>query len=216
MRLTTVPVVLGSWLLVSTPGCKSDDGDTVEADTDTDTDSDSDADSDTDADTDADTDTDPPGLDCSDGAYPTEDPGGTGLPACVTAEISCGDTITATNVGGSTQFGTNPGEAFFMCSGTSQGDELSGPERVYRITPPANINALEVQLRSCSPSKLLWHRDSTSCHDTPLDACDFAREGTPTDQYDAFLVGPGGTVHLIVEGDGNDGGNFELSVECFE
>ena len=194
--------------VVGVSGCSSGDTDLVETDADADTDSD--------ADTDTDTDTDPFGLDCSPGAYPTETPGGNGLPACVTADIQCGETIRGTNVGGSTVFGTQPGEAFFMCSGTSQGDDLAGPERVYRITPPPDIAALEVSLRSCTPSKVLWHREAESCHDTSLDACGYALEGTPTDQYDALLVGTGGQVHFIVEGDGNPGGNFELTVTCLE
>ncbi|MEZ4323362.1 MAG: hypothetical protein R3F61_38210 [Myxococcota bacterium] len=208
MRLTAV-------LLLASVSCKGGDTDPpVESDTDTDTDADSDTD--TDADSDADTDSDPPGLSCAPDTYPTPDPGQNGLPACVTDTIECGQTVYGTNVGGSDTFGTNPGEAFFMCSGTSQGDDLSGPERVYRISPPANINALEVHLVSCQPSKVLWHRSSQSCHDTPLSACDFAREGTPTDQYDALLVGTSGSVHFIVEGDQNDGGNFALTVDCFE
>ncbi|MCB9673625.1 MAG: hypothetical protein H6737_00830 [Alphaproteobacteria bacterium] len=201
--------------LLALAACKKGDAPPIEADTDTDADADADSDTDTDTDSDADTDTD--ALDCTPGAYPTPaPPGDTCIEDCVTDLIQCGQTIYGTNVGGSTCFGTNPGEAFFMCSGTSQGDDLSGPERVYKIIPGATINALEVRLQSCEPSKLLWHRSSQSCHSEPLSACDFAREGTPTDQNDALLVGSLGEVHFIVEGDQNDGGNFILHVECFE
>jgi len=208
--------VRGALWLALLVGCKGDSAVPIETDTDADTDSDTDTDTDADTDTDTDADADTDVLDCNPGAYTSPDPGQNGLAECVTELIECGQTIRGTNVGGSTSFGTNPGEAFFMCSGTSSGDDLSGPERVYKIVVGPNINALEVSLESCAPSKLLWHRSAQSCWDTPLNACDFAREGTPTSQYDALLVGSLGEVHFIVEGDQNDGGNFALTVDCFE
>lgn len=182
---------------------------TADADTDTDTDSDADTDTDTDADTDTDT-------ECNLGAA-SPAPGGTSWGACVTAEIHCGETIQGENIGGSTTFGTAQGEAFWMCSGAASGSDFAGPERVYRLVPDPGTTAVRLTLESCEESELLYHREATSCWDTALPACGYVAVDpvSHTDQTEDILLG-GDQLTLVVEGFGNEGGGFELTVECFQ
>lgn len=156
----------------------------------------------------------PTDLDCGQTPIPTPDPGGAGLAECVTGTMRCGETLQATQVGGSTFFGTENGENLWQCSGSAEGADFAGPERVYAITPPSDVYAIEARLRSCAPSWLLWHRSATSCSDEPI-TCNYALEGGLHDPYDVLIVGQLGTVHFIVEPYRSEGDNFELTLICF-
>lgn len=198
-------------LLLLVVSCKNDPAtfNPIEADTDTDADSDADADADSDADT------DPAGLDCAPGAYPTPAPG-IGEDACLTEEISCGDTVHGTNVGGSTHYGTNSGEQFEQCSGANFGDDFDGPERVYRLVPPPNINSVSITFDSCELSEMMYHRSSDSCITGLASQCGYLTEGTELSQEDTILLGASGVMNFVIEGRDNDGGNFRFTVECNE
>lgn len=187
------------------------DADT-DADADADTDADADADSDADTDADADSDAD---LDCTPGAYASPAPGLPPLDACVTEDISCGDVVYGTNVGGSTYFGTASGEQFEQCSGAAFGSDFEGPERVYTLVPPPGTNSVQISMQSCEESEMMVFRSSDPCPTGLVSQCGYITGSSRVDQTDAFLLGPSGVLNLVVEGFGNDGGNFVFSVECF-
>lgn len=159
----------------------------------------------------------PAGLECEE-PFDTPAPGELGGGACVTDVISCGDTVQGTNLGGSTHFGSAPGEQFGMCAGSaSQTNKLDGPERVYRMDIPAGTSGLSVRLKSCTRSMLFWYQGS-ACS-TSSETCSYAPYGSFYDQHgDIFLSDTG--IHedrvmwFVVEGYEQDGGNFTLSVDC--
>lgn len=155
----------------------------------------------------------PAGLSCGD-PFDTPAPGGEGSGECITEVISCGDRISGTNAGGSTIFGAEPGQAFAMCAGSaSQTTQLDGPERVYELVLPADTRDLHLELRSCEQSWLFWYQgDACATSDV---SCSYAPYGTFYDQYADVALQNLGTIFLVVEGAGNDGGNFELDVDCY-
>lgn len=181
----------------------------VEADADTDADADADTDTDTDADADVD------GLDCTPGAYPTPSPGSAG-PTCLTEVIACGDTVYGTNEGGSLHYGTGPGEQFEQCSGSNWGTDFDGPERVYQLPVPPEVNSVYVTFDSCTDSEMMFQRTSSACPTGLLSQCGYLTEGTDRSQQDAILVGSSGYLHFVIEGMANDGGNYRFTVECYE
>lgn len=155
----------------------------------------------------------PPDLQC-DPPFDTPDPGGEGAGTCVTQVIQCGDTIQGTNAGGSTVFGAEPGQAFATCAGgSSQTTELDGPERVYELTLPYGTRDLQVRLKSCERSLLLWYQGD-ACATSEV-SCSYAPYGTWYDQYSDVALQNTGSIFLVVEGAANDGGNFELTVDCY-
>jgi hypothetical protein len=183
-----------------------------DADADADTDTDADADADADADTDTDTDTTmltEIDVECDD-AYPTPAPQG-----CVTEVISCGDTIYGNNAGGSTLFEADG--QFEQCSGSANGDDTSGPERVYELRPGGSVRSVYVALRSCEPSWLFWYQGGPSCPSTDtIVNCSYPDDPSLVAQDEYVLLGDSGVITFVVEGFQNDGGNYTLQVNCFE
>lgn len=198
-------------------GCNSKDGvedDSSLVDTDTDTDSDSDADSDTDTDTDSDSGTE---LDCQ--ASPaTPSPGHDSLPACITDNISCGETVVGTTVGGSTHYDST-GYDDGAC--LNVGENYSAPERVYSLTVPAH-NAYTVTAHVCPGLKLrrVYGLGSTSCP-----TLNFQNGATCEQAFDRGgglqeLTATNGQEHdlryeLVIDGKDGATGSYSLSVECF-
>ncbi len=156
----------------------------------------------------------PEGLECDD-SFATPAPGEAGAGSCATGVLSCGDVIEATNVGGSTFFGTDVGEQFWQCSGSASGDDFDGPERVYELTGLSSMRSVTAQLESCEQSWLMWFRTGPRCSEDELFACSPAL-GTFHDQTAEILLGGAETVWFVVEGNDNDGGNFRLTINCFE
>lgn len=156
----------------------------------------------------------PAGLDC-DVPFETPAPGGEGSGACVTQVIQCGDTVRGTNAGGSTHFGSGPDEPFGTCAGSaSQTNDLDGPERVYELQLPEETRSLHVELGSCEKSLLLWYQGA-ACTTNDV-SCRYPIYGTYYDQYDDVLLADARVIYFVVEGVKNDGGNFELTVDCYE
>ncbi len=190
------------------------DGDT-DADTDTDSDSDVDADTDTDSDVDADTDSDVDADTDTDSDFCDPDsPDPLEGPACLSGSISCGQSITATTVGGSDHFGAAHYENFFCLIPDAT---YNGTERVYAMDLPAESVA-EISLFSpCGDLDLVVLRweDEDSCPTTSTAVAQCEAEttsagGTITDLYSdrdsRYLV--------IVDGKENLEENFTVSVDC--
>jgi hypothetical protein len=187
----------------------------ADADTDADADADADVDADTDADADVDTDVEP-AVDCTPGAYPTPAPGADGE-ACLTETIACGDTVYGTNVGGSLHYGAGPGDQFEQCAGSSGGTDFDGPERVYRLETDPGTLAVNITMDSCTDSEMMIHRSADACPVGRIAACSYLTSGTDRQQSETSVLVTGtGVLNLVVEGIGNDGGNFTFTVECVQ
>jgi hypothetical protein len=213
-------LTLSTALLAASMGteCETtgDGGKDASGDADTDADADADGDSDADADSDADGDADADAeyldfdQDC-DTPFAQDPLQG----ECLTDTISCGETVFGTNLGGSTVFSADG--QFEQCSGSASGSDLDGPERVYRLNVPNNINSVSVRLESCEDSWLFWYRESVECpSENELVTCGYPIHGNFNVQYDGLIAGTSGIVWFVVEGFQNNGGNFALHIECFE
>lgn len=142
-------------------------------------------------------------------------PGAAGLGECVTERIGCGQTIEGNNTGGSTLFGTESDEQFYYCSGSAEGDDLAGPERVYLVDDLQGVTTVKATLQTCKRSWLFYYRGGSQVCPTGEVTCGYAPYGDFFDMYAEILLGGTDAVWLIVEGDENEGGNFRLTVECF-
>lgn len=152
-------------------------------------------------------------LECS-VPYPTPDPGGAGA-ECVTEQISCGDVVEGNNTTGSDVYSSAQGEALSFCAGSaSQTDKLDGPERIYELVLPEGTRDLEVRLLSCERSWLFWYQGN-AC-DVDQVSCSYAGEGTFLDQNDDIALFNEPNMYFIIESDGNAGGNYRFSVDCYD
>lgn len=148
-------------------------------------------------------------------AYSTPAPGAAGLGECVTAAISCGETVQGTIEGGSTAFDNQYEHAFEWCSGHSTGDQTDGPERVYRLDVPANTRWVHPRLASCEAMQLLWYQTSEVCPSTRVN-CSYVHVDGGTDQEQDILLGDSGVIWFVVEQLSGEPANFALTVDCGE
>lgn len=146
-------------------------------------------------------------------AYETPAPGAAGLGECVTAALTCGETVQGTLAGGSTAFDNQYEHPFEWCSGHSTGDDLDGPERVYRLDVPEGIRTVTPRLASCETAQLLWYQTSEVCPSTRVN-CSYVGASGATDQTTDILLGDSGVIWFVVEQLQGDPGNFALTVDC--
>ena len=136
-------------------------------------------------------------------------------PDCITAEITCGETVVGHTIGGVDRFNSTFYEKAFCTPATTHDD---GFERVYRLTiPPGDWKAT------------VWL--DTPCADLDVAAIEYNGKGCPTDdtminRCDMWpapwgvrekleLVSQNGTTWLLaVEGKNFEEGPFALHVEC--
>ncbi len=146
--------------------------------------------------------------------FETPSPGSGGLPGCVTADLACGDTVRGTLRGGSTSFSNESDRAWEQCSGQGPfGDDLTGPERVYRVDTTGHSYA-SVHLVSCETVQLLWYQTAQECPQETLGACSYVTVDGSRDQSEDIVLSGSGILWFVVEGLAGSDGNYELSVEC--
>lgn len=137
-------------------------------------------------------------------------------PDCVTATISCGDTIVGHTAGGVDRYDTAMWEQAFCWPATVPHD--SGGERVYRLDMPAGEWRAFVWLDSpCADLDLMaMQHQGETCPGTGhrVSRCEAAlRQGRGREQIE--LVSQGETTwYVVVEGRGEADGAFALQVEC--
>ena len=149
-------------------------------------------------------------LDCSaDYAVDTPNP-----VDCLTDEIFCGDVIYHSNTGGSDVFEADL--QFEFCSGSANGADFAGPERVYRFNAPPDVRSVAVTVDSCEDTWALWYQDYDGCQEERLVSCSSFPYGDFRHQWANVLIGGTRTLWLVVEGYQNSGGNFRMQIECFE
>jgi hypothetical protein len=146
----------------------------------------------------------------------TPAPGAAGLGDCVTGTIACGETVEGTIEGGSTVFSNQHYAAFEQCSGHSTGDDLDGPERVYRMEVPDEYTYVSVRMASCETTQLLWYQTTQVC---PTEHVNCGYPSNPGvhggyEQSEDILLGEAHVVWFVVEGLEGSLGNYTLSVEC--
>ncbi|MFH1464216.1 MAG: hypothetical protein ABIO70_07505 [Pseudomonadota bacterium] len=193
-----------------------DDTDTPEGDTDTDGDTDSDTDGDTDGDTDADADSD---ADSDADADPTfcDDAQSEAPPAgpdCLSGSIACGESITATTVGGSQAFTWSEYEDWYCLVPEGTYD---ASERVYAFEAPGESVASFELYSPCDDLDLVVIRweDESACpapgagiHECEADTSPAGGEipVVYSDRDSRYLV--------VVDGKNVAEANFTLSVTC--
>jgi hypothetical protein len=145
----------------------------------------------------------------------TPAPGEAGLGECVTGTLACGETVHGTLAGGSTVFSSQHDLAFEQCSGHSTGDDLDGPERVYRLDVPSNFRYVSMHLSSCETTQILWYQTDQVCP-TEHVACSYVGVHGGYEQSEDILLGSSGVLWFVIEGLEGAVGNYTLTVECGE
>lgn len=140
-------------------------------------------------------------------------------PGCITATVSCGDTVAGHTRGGTNTFDTRFYEAKYCTPATTNHD--SGDERVYALTMPAGDHRALVYLDSpCADLDLAAVRVSgfdtcpTIASDVPQ--CEmWPKPSTQREKVELVSQGPS-TWLLVVEGKGDAEGAFGLTVRCVD
>lgn len=140
-------------------------------------------------------------------------------PACITAAVSCGDTVAGHTKGGTSTFDTRFYEAKYCTPATTDHD--SGDERVYALTMPAGDHRAIVYLDSpCADLDLAAVRvpgfDVCPTVATDVPQCEmWPKPGTQREKVELVSQGPS-TWLLVVEGKGEAEGAFGLTVRCVD
>jgi len=167
-----------------------------------------------DADTDTDTDTDSD-VDCN-ATYSTPSPG-----VCLTETLGCGETIYATNDGGSTyydysSFSTGQCLDWALSEPSSSYD---GPERVYEINVPGGqYGQVDIDSPCETLDSRLIHTES-ECPSS-IGTCRAPFYDGPTKwEILTFKSISGGSAgeryEVVVDSYGGVTGNFSISLDCF-
>jgi hypothetical protein len=140
-------------------------------------------------------------------------------PGCITATVSCGDTVAGHTKGGAQAFDTRFYEAKYCTPATTNHD--SGDERVYALTMPEGDHRAVVYLDTpCADLDLAAIRvpDLTSCPTQATDVAQCEMWPKPSTQREKVeLVSRGATTWLlVVEGKGDAEGAFGLTVRCLD
>ena len=154
-----------------------------------------------------------PKVDCDE-----ERPSPKPVRGCVTHEISCGDTVEGTTIGGD----NNYGDDFFQrayCT-PRRNDYERSPEAIYKLRLGSNVKAvirLDSNCIDLDQFAIAWEDQKcpTKKHAESIRECEFDDnpEGgkpivvTTVDREQTYLVG--------VDGKHGAQGNFRLSVECY-
>lgn len=135
---------------------------------------------------------------------------------CVTAEVSCGETIIGHTRGGIQRFDTRFYEAMFCTPATTNHD--GGDERVYVLElPEPRTRALVYLDTPCADLDLgavLYNSDYCPSKSSTINRCEMTRKpGTKREMVDLWNDVPS-KWYLIVEGVGDEEGAFALTVQC--
>jgi hypothetical protein len=130
---------------------------------------------------------------------------------CIMGTLSCGDTVTATNEGGSNLWDVDGyhGNFCFVAS-----TDYDGTERMWEFNQPAESEAV-VTLRHCNTSALSvmsWSEEA-SC---PTDGSGVINrcEGSNGSNEVTFVSDTGQHWVIVVDTPAGEEGNFTLSVAC--
>lgn len=139
-------------------------------------------------------------------------------PDCITAAISCGDTVVGHTIGGSNNFTTKFYEKHFCTPATTDHD--SGDERVYRLDMPAGDWTADVYLDTpCADldmAAVKWDQDVCPTVASNVLQCEMAIQNGGRREH-LRLSSRGETSWLVsVEGKANQEGAFALVVKCHE
>jgi hypothetical protein len=132
----------------------------------------------------------------------------------VLTTLACGDVVTGTTVGGSTDFNTEIWEAAF-CLDYLLGDpgHLDAAERVFELDVAPDTFAV-VQLDSpCARMDMRAVRTTRSCN-TEAGNCTTASGNFAFSEVSLAGTETGSRWEIIVDGYDGDEGNFRLTVDC--
>ncbi|MBN2798837.1 MAG: hypothetical protein JXX28_06775 [Deltaproteobacteria bacterium] len=139
-------------------------------------------------------------------------------PDCVTATISCGDTVRGNTRGGTQRFDTQFYEKKHCWPGTVNKD--GGDERVYRLTlPRARLKATVTLNTPCADLDVMafpWTGDTCPSVDHNVLRCECMRKEGRQSETLQLVSQNTDTWYIVVEGRDAEEGAFELSVACGE
>ncbi len=144
------------------------------------------------------------------------DGGPVGGPGCVTADVSCGETIIGHTVGGVRRFDSKFYEKKFCWPFTVNHD--GGEERVYRLVMPEGewkaFVTLDTPCANLDLFAVKWEGEECPTMSSNVARCE-ANLDVKTDREFVELVHQGqATWLLVVEGRGEEEGPFALHVQC--
>jgi len=165
--------------------------------------------------------TEPPLTYCDD-LLSTAPPSGLGgFGACLSGEIFPGDTIIATNDGGSTHYNRPMYEDWFCASTESVTAHYDAPERVYYFAQPPHSRCTFTLDKTCNRNlemRLLMHMESDTCPVQGDNLVNCERDSSATvweNQVKSVDAAQNGMFYDVVI-DGRNGAidNFKLTVTC--
>ena len=137
---------------------------------------------------------------------------------CVTAELSCGDSIIGTTEGGLSEYDDHFYSGDSFCS--SLPDNYSGNERAYRFKMPANAEAVISLDSACGGDMDLiamrWP-ETDSCPNIhhSLGQCD-EDDAKGDGRLELYSDKRERNFILVVEGKDGEDGEFGLKIDCWE
>jgi hypothetical protein len=135
---------------------------------------------------------------------------------CITADISCGESIIGHTRGGTKQFDSNFYKTKFCTPNTTNHD--GGDERVYRLRMPEGPNRAFVTLDTpcvdLDVAAILWNEPGCPTAAHVINRCEMQPEPRTKREQLELVSQHASTWLIVVEGKNSDEGAFGLSVEC--
>ncbi len=137
---------------------------------------------------------------------------------CITAKIACGDTLVGHTLGGVDRFNTRFYERHHCTPATTDHD--GGDERVYELEIPDGKWTANVTLRTpcanLSLAAIKYGGSGCPSIDSNVRQCEMWPKPGHKDEHVKLVSMGGARWLLVVEGQDDEEGAFELSVECHE
>ncbi|TNE85504.1 MAG: hypothetical protein EP330_25815 [Deltaproteobacteria bacterium] len=139
---------------------------------------------------------------------------GSGPATCLTAELSCGDSVTHTTTGGNEDLADGYQSGAWACIGSDPlTADYSGPERRYRFVAPDGVEpTVTLDSRCDLTMKIVRGESACPTDDTQVSCWD--AEGDYTDRVQTHTFFPGLTYEIIVESVDGSEGAYTLSIDC--
>jgi hypothetical protein len=137
---------------------------------------------------------------------------------CITADITCGESIVGHTRGGVKRFDTAFYTSKFCTPNTTHHD--GGDERVYRLRLPEGprraIVTLDTPCADLDVAAILWNGDACPTNAHVVSRCEMQPKPGNTREQLELVSQHASTWLIVVEGKASEEGAFGLSVQCLD